>query len=355
MTRIRTDTKEDYYGILEITPNASGEEIKGAYRRLALCHHPDRNKGSLDSEEKTKLLNEAYEVLSDPAKRVEYDAVYFPQIAQERAREARARQEAETRKRREEERARQEAEYRKKREEERLRREAEERRREEETEKRRQILWREIRPVLAKYFDEIPGLEEKFKRLDLDVYYSRFKEGEFFWRDLGIFQHYADRVKEVSSQELQELIRVTEYPTQHVCRINLPCEKISGMKLRIDFTPHEVNFAFSIPDNLLTRGDGIKYTQLKNSKADPDNFKSGYDIETQCNFVSWLMNSIKAGNYQISFSNDLPKNHLLVNSTSYNFTNWNGLWIDRLVLQDTPIVVDGRVRDLEEIAIGDLK
>ncbi len=65
-------TKRDYYDILGVSRNASLEEIKAAYRKLAVEWHPDRNKSS-QAEEKFKEINEAYEVLSDPKKREAYD------------------------------------------------------------------------------------------------------------------------------------------------------------------------------------------------------------------------------------------------------------------------------------------
>jgi len=55
-----------YYAILELKPGASSEEIRMAYRRLAMKHHPDRNGNSKASEEKFKQIKEAYEILSDP-------------------------------------------------------------------------------------------------------------------------------------------------------------------------------------------------------------------------------------------------------------------------------------------------
>lgn len=63
----------DYYQILGITKSATGAEIKKAYRKLALEHHPDRNKGDKISEEKFKEVTKAYEVLSDPQKKQAYD------------------------------------------------------------------------------------------------------------------------------------------------------------------------------------------------------------------------------------------------------------------------------------------
>lgn len=63
----------DYYEILEISKNADGQEIKKAYRKLALKYHPDRNQGDKEAEEKFKQINEAYEVLSNPEKKSLYD------------------------------------------------------------------------------------------------------------------------------------------------------------------------------------------------------------------------------------------------------------------------------------------
>lgn len=68
-----TVMKEDYYKILGIDRNADEKEIKRAYRRLARKYHPDVNPGDKTAEQKFKEINEAYEVLSDPKKRADYD------------------------------------------------------------------------------------------------------------------------------------------------------------------------------------------------------------------------------------------------------------------------------------------
>ncbi|MBC7555710.1 MAG: molecular chaperone DnaJ [Chryseobacterium sp.] len=66
-------TKRDYYEILEITNSASPEEIKKAYRKMAIKFHPDKNPGDAASEDKFKEAAEAYEVLSDGNKKARYD------------------------------------------------------------------------------------------------------------------------------------------------------------------------------------------------------------------------------------------------------------------------------------------
>lgn len=65
--------KRDYYEILEVPKGATAEEIKKAYRKVALKFHPDRNQGDKAAEEKFKEAAEAYEVLSDQQKRAQYD------------------------------------------------------------------------------------------------------------------------------------------------------------------------------------------------------------------------------------------------------------------------------------------
>src|SRR6188768_3480922 len=65
--------KRDYYEILGVSKSASQDEIKKAYRKVAMQYHPDRNPGDKPSEEKFKEAAEAYEILSDPDKKAQYD------------------------------------------------------------------------------------------------------------------------------------------------------------------------------------------------------------------------------------------------------------------------------------------
>jgi molecular chaperone DnaJ len=64
--------RKDYYRVLGVGRDASPEEVKRAFRKLAFQYHPDRN-GAAGSEERFKEINEAYQVLSDPEKRASYD------------------------------------------------------------------------------------------------------------------------------------------------------------------------------------------------------------------------------------------------------------------------------------------
>ncbi|MBS4027314.1 MAG: molecular chaperone DnaJ [Ignavibacteriales bacterium] len=66
-------TQQDYYEILGVTRSSTADEIKKAYRQMAMKFHPDRNPGNKESEQKFKEAAEAYEVLSDPDKRARYD------------------------------------------------------------------------------------------------------------------------------------------------------------------------------------------------------------------------------------------------------------------------------------------
>lgn len=67
-------SKRDYYEVLGVSRDASEEEIKKAYRKLAMQYHPDRNAGNKEAEEKFKEAAEAYEILKDESKRQRYDA-----------------------------------------------------------------------------------------------------------------------------------------------------------------------------------------------------------------------------------------------------------------------------------------
>ena len=69
--------KRDYYEVLGVSKTASEEEIKKAYRQIAIKYHPDRNPGDKQAEEKFKEAAEAYNVLHDPQKRQQYDQFGF--------------------------------------------------------------------------------------------------------------------------------------------------------------------------------------------------------------------------------------------------------------------------------------
>lgn len=71
---LKKSQRKDFYKILGVPKDADDNQIKKAYRRLAIQYHPDKNPGNLEAENKFKDISEAYETLSDPQKRARYDA-----------------------------------------------------------------------------------------------------------------------------------------------------------------------------------------------------------------------------------------------------------------------------------------
>src|SRR3990167_10544691 len=67
--------KQDYYDLLGVTRTAKADEIKKAYRKLAMQYHPDKNSGDKEAEKKFKEISEAYEILKDEQKRAAYDSM----------------------------------------------------------------------------------------------------------------------------------------------------------------------------------------------------------------------------------------------------------------------------------------
>ena len=71
---LKKSKRKDYYKVLGVEKDAGDNEIKKAYRKLAIVHHPDKNPDNEDAADKFKEIGEAYETLSDPQKRARYDS-----------------------------------------------------------------------------------------------------------------------------------------------------------------------------------------------------------------------------------------------------------------------------------------
>ncbi|MBR5050718.1 MAG: DnaJ domain-containing protein, partial [Desulfovibrio sp.] len=76
------EQQRDYYEVLGVGKDASDDDIKKAYRKLAFKYHPDRNPGDKEAEAKFKEAAEAYDVLRDPNKRARYDQFGFEGVGQ---------------------------------------------------------------------------------------------------------------------------------------------------------------------------------------------------------------------------------------------------------------------------------
>ena len=84
----RADPTKEYYEILGLHPEATPEEIRKAYRKLALHYHPDRNRGDATAEERFKAISEAYGVLIDPEKRRMFDLTHGTDVGATTGRQA---------------------------------------------------------------------------------------------------------------------------------------------------------------------------------------------------------------------------------------------------------------------------
>ena len=78
MTAQREWLEKDYYAVLGVSPSATDKDLSRAFKKLAKQLHPDANPGNAEAEERFKEISAAYDILSDPTKRAEYDEVWEP-------------------------------------------------------------------------------------------------------------------------------------------------------------------------------------------------------------------------------------------------------------------------------------
>ena len=364
----------DYYEVLGVGNDFTEKELKKAYRKRALETHPDQNHGS--PRDKFRRVNEAYEVLSDSDSRAKYDRLRKSGNIEKSSRRTSNSNSSsqddfnsfyenmfgddwfrdifgEGWKYRaptpEEQRRSYESN-------ERWEKEASERKAGFEARREKKInqLWKEGMNKIFQYIKRFPDLKEKI--LEEDWFIENFadmyeKDGSLFYDDFGIFNNFMNDPCGTNGKELYKLFLETQSGKKCVAKIPLNTPQISGLELLISLnTPNKYRDKFFFSNSPLI-GLDIKIPYCRNdiravTPLPIDVNKPEESLMRVCNFMGYLGESIRQGDYSIKFSETLPKEHKSKEYIESSRLTSHGFWINSLNLGGEIVIEDGNVISL---------
>ena len=365
MNNNKFDVTKDYYEIIGADRNDSIGVIKKKYREKSKKFHPDKNNGSKDSEEKFKLLNEAYSVLSNSTLRAKYHSQKFPSEAMNSSLhdlQQEARKQEESRRRSEERRQRGA----------------------EEEERRKEIDKILNSDELNWFFMIMPELKNKFGDLykeesEFTYFYTQYKKdfiycynqyGSIFDKDCGFFQKLIDS-NIAFPNNIEKLFTASKPGSTFKAKIPLKNDNLSGLDIVVGLespirykinNPLEINNMkfvesdcikkFAWNDWIITGNGGILYINAEMPfnrdayrRLTPLQSEPKLSIEVTSNFVSYSVDRINQRDYKIDLSENCPKGNPLYNKVRRGINGEEkdgcGLWIVNLVLGNLPIIKNG--------------
>ena len=305
----KINIEDDYYEVLGVSPDSSTEEIKTAFRKKAMEHHPDRTPNKDDSE--MKRVNEAWEVLSNPRVREQYDSLRLEDPKEKPWWQ-------------------------------RTKREREQEEREEQKKKEKLIVFvKEIKSKLEPYFLKVPGLREKhilgrssIKNITyctLEELVNLYKEqGVIFKEDLGVFDYFLN-----NNPSQEELEKVLLFTRQDRFKYLTPIfsNQIDGLKAEFEFSnAHpKKNRVSSLAIKIAEAGE-YPLVDFHNREVELTSGRTSIHNADFSRFAMYLSGALKSGDYKMKLSQKRKKEHDQV--------PWYGYWIDDLTIRGVPLVMD---------------